>query len=227
MSIAALEPPPRDGILLALDTGSPIVSVAVGTPPRVFAHRRIAQAGSSERLMAMIDEVLTTAGLERAEIAGVVALRGPGSFTGLRIGMATALGLHQALTIPATTLPTLEALAATVALPGVPVLAVVDALRGEWSAQPFLAGRPPTALSGPAIEAATDLPRHAPRAVVGFGLSSLAAAPWPDETELLEPESLAPAILRHLADRTIGWESAALLHPLYLRPPAARPSAGR
>ena len=61
----------------------------------------------------------------------------PGSFTGLRVGLATVLGLHQALGLPATALPTLEVLGCLGPGDGSTVVAVVDALRGEWFAQRF------------------------------------------------------------------------------------------
>ncbi|HEX6199577.1 MAG TPA: tRNA (adenosine(37)-N6)-threonylcarbamoyltransferase complex dimerization subunit type 1 TsaB, partial [Thermoanaerobaculia bacterium] len=129
--------------LLALDAGSPVVSVAVGPPGSVVAERSIEIRRSSERLVALVDECLEEAGVAMPELAGIVALRGPGSFTGLRVGLATALGFHQALGLPATTVPTLDVLA----LHGarrlreagregpVRIAAVVDALRGQWFTQ--------------------------------------------------------------------------------------------
>ena len=71
----------------------------------VLAERSMEIDRSSGRLLEMIAEVLAEAGAKPADLGGVVALAGPGSFTGLRIGLATALGLHQALGVPATASP--------------------------------------------------------------------------------------------------------------------------
>jgi tRNA threonylcarbamoyl adenosine modification protein YeaZ len=143
-----------DGLVLALDAGSPMVSVAAGRRGAVLAARAVPLERSSTQLLALIDEVLAAAGARAADLAGVVALAGPGSFTGLRVGLATALGLHQALGARALALPTLAAMAAMAAPSGAPpactVIAAVDALRGEWSAQAFRAGGPAAAPSMPA-----------------------------------------------------------------------------
>ena len=126
-------------LLLALDTGSPQVSVALGRDGQVLAERSVEIDRSSGRLVEMIGEVLAEAGARPRDLGGVLALQGPGSFTGLRIGLATALGLHQALGVPATAIPTLRVLAAR---EEGTIVAAVDALRGEWSAQAFRAGEP-------------------------------------------------------------------------------------
>ena len=102
----------RRGPLLAVDAGSPRVSVAVGDAGEVLAEAAETRERSSATLLAMVDGVLAEAGLRAAELAGLVALRGPGSFTGLRVGLATVLGLHQALGLPAVAVPTLGVLAA-------------------------------------------------------------------------------------------------------------------
>jgi tRNA threonylcarbamoyl adenosine modification protein YeaZ len=140
----------RRELVLALDAGSPWVSAAVGDGGTVVAARALPQERSSTQLLTLAAEALAEAGARPTDLAGIVALAGPGSFTGLRVGLATALGLHQALGIPARTVPTLAvmAAAAAVAAAGLPVgtpagslvIAAVDALRGEWSAQLFRAG---------------------------------------------------------------------------------------
>src|SRR5206468_276110 len=148
---------------LVLDSGSPRVSVALGYAGRVLAERSARVARSSTFLLRMIDEVLAEAGLAPADLAGVAALAGPGSFTGLRIGLATALGLHQALGVAATALPTHAALAAQVSDQGPAdsrVIAVVDVLRGDWAVQTWQGGS-----AGPMeILPEAELAHHARRA---------------------------------------------------------------
>ena len=204
------------GLHLALDTGSPQVSVAVGREGRVLAERSVEIDRSSGRLLEMIGEVLAEAGAKPADLGGVLALQGPGSFTGLRIGLATALGLHQALGVPATAIPTLRVLAVRAGEPG-RVVAAVDALRGEWSAQAFQAGEP---LSGMELVHGATLPSLAQgiTAVTGFGVSRLAELPdWPAEVRLIEAGPLAATALGLLPS---NWDSDLLIHPLYSRPPA-------
>jgi tRNA threonylcarbamoyl adenosine modification protein YeaZ len=203
-------------LLLALDTGSPQVSVALGQGSQVIAERSVEIDRSSGRLLEMIAEVLAEAGAKPADLGGVLALQGPGSFTGLRIGLATALGLHQALGVPATAIPTLRVLAVRAAEPGT-VVAAVDALRGEWSAQAFRAGEP---LTGMELVHGSDLPSLVPggllpqaMAVTGFGVSRLELP----EIRLIEAGPLAATAL-WLAPTE--WDSNLLIHPLYSRPPA-------
>src|SRR3982751_6769714 len=173
--------------LLALDTGSPLVSVALARDGALVAARSVEQARSSTRLLEMVQEVLAEAGIGRGDLGAIAVLRGPGSFTGLRIGLATALGLHQALGIPATALPSLQVLAFSVGTGG-RVIAAVDALRGDWSAQAFVDGRP---LGEMELVPGPELPRLAgggEAVVTGFGVSRLGEIPgWPAGLRLLEP----------------------------------------
>lgn len=205
-------------LLLALDTGSPQVSVALGREGRLLAERSVEIDRSSGRLLEMIGEALAEAGAKPADLGGVIALQGPGSFTGLRIGLATALGLHQALGVPATAISTLRVLAAR---EEGTVVAAVDALRGEWSAQAFRAGEP---LSGMELVHGSTLPHLAPgiTAVTGFGVSRLAELPdWPKEVRLVEAGPLAGiALQRALRLTPAQWDPDLLIHPIYSRPPA-------
>ena len=88
-------------VLLALETTAPVASVAVAVGGEVRAtgwltRRREHAAG----LLARIESALEEAGVGRREIEGVLVGRGPGSFTGIRIGAATAIGLATGLGVP-------------------------------------------------------------------------------------------------------------------------------
>ena len=211
--------PADDALLLALDTGSPVVSVAVGRSGRVMAQRSVEIARSAEDLIAMVDDALAAAGAAPRDLGGVVALRGPGSFTGLRIGLATALGLHDALAIPAAAVPTHHALAAAAPPEAERVIAAVDALRGEWFVQPFAAGARP--LGPPEIVATAGLERLDAACLIGFGLDRLAFADGGPMRHT--PPPLAPAALALAWHGEIEWSANDLVHPLYLREPATTP----
>lgn len=220
--------------LLSLDTGSPTVSVAVGPPGAPAAERSIEIRRSSERLLALVEECLDEAGLAMPELGGVVALRGPGSFTGLRVGLATVLGFHQALGLPAAAVPTLEVLAfhGGRATGSARVAAAVDALRGEWFVQLFegAPGGPPDARGEAGVLGPGEVASLRPDVVVGFGVARLAedeawTAAGTEGVRLLEPPSLAADALHLAAVRPPVWDPAGLVHPLYLRPPAVTPPA--
>ncbi len=85
----------------------------------------------SERLMPLLDQMLTESGIEREQLGAVAAAAGPGSFTGLRIGISTARALAQALKIPALPVCTLEALAEAVPTPGALICPLLDARRNQ------------------------------------------------------------------------------------------------
>ena len=206
------------GPILVLDSGSPLVSVVVGRAGAVLAARSAEIARSSALLLAMVDATLREAGLTVADLSGLAALAGPGSFTGLRIGLATMLGLHQALGLPATTLPTLRVLASLAPAGSVHSLGAVDSLRGEWSVEEWTGGTG----GGMELLPGPDLARFAPGSIVGFGVSRLGELPgWPAALRLVEPGPLAAAalpLLPPLGDP--GWDPALLTAPIYARPPA-------
>jgi len=85
----------------------------------------------SERLLAAVDRVLADARWTPRDLEGLAVSIGPGSFTGLRIGVSTVKGLGWALGLPIAAVPTLDAMAATVPWAALPVCPVLDARRGE------------------------------------------------------------------------------------------------
>lgn len=85
----------------------------------------------SERLMATIDRVLQDARWRADDLQGLAVAVGPGSFTGLRIGVSTVKGLAFALDLPVAAVPTLDALASRLPFAALPVCAVLEARRDE------------------------------------------------------------------------------------------------
>jgi tRNA threonylcarbamoyladenosine biosynthesis protein TsaB len=114
--------------MLALDTATLQASVALWDG-RVIAERSERVTTHSERLMPIIDELLREAGWRANELDAVACGAGPGSFTGLRIGLATAKGLCFALSKPLALVSSLEALAARA--PAGRVCALLDAYKCE------------------------------------------------------------------------------------------------
>ena len=85
----------------------------------------------SERLLTAIDQLLTDAGWSARDLEGLAVAVGPGSFTGLRVGLSTVKGLALALSIPVAAVPTLDAMAATLPFAALPVCPVLDARKRE------------------------------------------------------------------------------------------------
>lgn len=116
-------------MILSIDTSLPMLSVAVVSGDRPLGAAMVEGEGSrNEKLLPAVDWLLGEAGIERARIEQVVVTRGPGSFTGVRVGLATAQGIAFSLGIPLAAMSTHEAVVDA----GAPSLLVHgDAGRGE------------------------------------------------------------------------------------------------
>jgi tRNA threonylcarbamoyladenosine biosynthesis protein TsaB len=214
----------HDPLVLAFDTGSPLTSVALARDRAVIAEESAERAASSDSLIALIDRVLRGLGVEARDLGAICVLRGPGSFTGLRIGLATALGLHQALGVPAAVMPTLRVLAEATSARR--VAAVVDALRGEWFVQVFERDGALEEQGPAAIFAADALRALDVDAVIGFGAARLFASGGGVEALALEPPPLA-AVAARLASGWPSWDPSLLTEPLYLRSAPTTPAPPR
>lgn len=124
--------------LLAIETATLTASVALVTEDETLAAREQAVNTHSDVLLALIDATLRDAGIAIGDIDGVAVGAGPGSFTGLRIGMATAKGLCFANDVPLWTVSSLAALARDAGPhPGRAVVPVLDARKSEVFAAAF------------------------------------------------------------------------------------------
>ena len=221
--------------LLAFDTATSGCSAAVFVNGRVVTHRAERMArGQSEALVPMLDEVLAEAAVNYEDLNALAVTVGPGAFTGLRIGLATARGLALALGLPLAGVTTLEAVARSVpeaARAGRRVLVALDSKREDLYVQMFAYDLTP--LSEPAAVMAGILPEilgDGPVLIAGDAadraLAALAVAGGSAELADVSgiPDAVqvgAAALSRPLPP--VGYRPA----PIYLRPPdAVRPRNG-
>jgi tRNA threonylcarbamoyladenosine biosynthesis protein TsaB len=165
------EPAAHDLLVLALETATSFASVALLRRGALLAELTTTGARPhSERLLPAVDHVLGAAGVALAEVGAFAVSIGPGSFTGLRVGVATLKGLAFGDARPVAAVPTLAALAASAGCSAEPVLACLDARRGEVYAAAWAPGataRAPLVPEGVFTPAA--LARVAPRSCTLVG----------------------------------------------------------
>jgi tRNA threonylcarbamoyladenosine biosynthesis protein TsaB len=136
---------------LVIDTSLNACTAALFDGDRAIAERVEAMArGHQERLGVMVAELFDAAGVMPRALGGIAVTLGPGSFTGLRVGLSFAKGLAVGLGVPLKGIGTLEALGHHPALLGARRMSVVDGGRGQIYAQVFGAEGEgaPLALSG-------------------------------------------------------------------------------
>lgn len=215
--------------LLVIDTALGACTVGVFEDDRALAVRSEPMAkGHSERIGGFVRDVIQRAGVGFDGLDRIGVTVGPGSFTGLRVGLAFAQGLGEALDRPVVGLSTFQGLAATLQQPDDrPIAAVIDARRGQVYMQLFTADVPREPAQALAVEEAIDhLTRLGCRRMVGSGAAVLAVrcaergvdAFDPITSPILEPSAPALARLTRIANPPQSPPT-----PLYLRAPDATP----
>ncbi|MHB8512563.1 MAG: tRNA (adenosine(37)-N6)-threonylcarbamoyltransferase complex dimerization subunit type 1 TsaB [Actinomycetota bacterium] len=119
-------------LVLAIETSTPVSSVALGTEQGIVASISLSRGrGHAEFLTPAISALCAQAELSLSQISGVAVGLGPGLFTGMRVGIASAKGLSLALGIPLVGIPSLDLLAYDVRYTSRTICACIDARRGE------------------------------------------------------------------------------------------------
>lgn len=104
-------------LILSLETATTVCSVAITNGREIVAERKLHEDKShANQLTLIIEELIQSAGLKMSEVQAVAVSEGPGSYTGLRIGLSTAKGLCYALGVPLIGISTLEAMALEVSM---------------------------------------------------------------------------------------------------------------
>ncbi len=229
--------------LLALDAATTSCSVACWSGGAVIAQREeTADRRQAEILMPMVQSAMREAGFDYNMLDLIAVTIGPGSFTGVRIGLAAARGIALASGLPLTGVTTLQALAAAPSpdeRQGGPILAVLDARRGQLYGQFFDINGDPA--SDPFAAAAATIPDRlkklyrvtTPLLLVGSGAELAARAldesGHPFGYSKSPPFPSAATIAALVAARGFDPAANTPVAPFYLREPgvtAATPSAG-
>jgi tRNA threonylcarbamoyladenosine biosynthesis protein TsaB len=210
--------------ILAFDCSMNGCSGAVLAGPRVLAQGEAPVTavgrGQSEALMPLLAQLMAAAGLDWPQLDLIGVTVGPGSFTGLRIGLAAARGFGLALGTRIAGVSTPEALAAGIPAAerdGRPVIVAIDSKRADLFVQPFGADlRPISPVTALAPEQAAHLAGDTPLLVGDAAPRLLPFAPGAKLSAA--PTRPDPVILARLA-MTLSEEGRALApEPLYLRP---------
>ncbi len=224
-------------IILGISTSSPRGTVAIVRDAEVVA--RIAYDGGTshaERLFAAIDQVMEHAAVTRADLTALACDVGPGSFTGVRVGVASAKGIVIGLGLPVIGIGSLEAMAfaATATAAGREVLAIVDARKGEVFAALYddvlSATWGPVHVARDASATLVELATAHRALAVGEIVAALDGFSPPPRSEALDlPDAASMALLaaRRLASPSSGQAAecfdAADLEAIYVRAPDAKP----
>ncbi len=118
-------------ILLGIETATERLSAALLADGRVYERHTDSRSSHCELLTGFIEELAAEADIAISDIGGIAVSNGPGSFTGLRIGLASAMGLAYGLGIQIAPVGTLTALAWKAAASGALVCSLIDAKRSE------------------------------------------------------------------------------------------------
>lgn len=224
--------------ILAIECGSRRATCALLDEP--FDQARIVRTlghdnpkEHAERLLSMIDELLEAAGVLRSTLDVIACGLGPGSFTGIRVALATAKGIAFALGRPLIGVDSLQAMVRAVPASILDatdiVLPTIDAKKGELFVAAYSrvgeALAPPSAVALDDFEAYASTFRGARITILGESApprAHLLATWYRSEATDLPMAGTIAQIARERAER-VDFDSLDLLEPTYVRPPDAKP----
>lgn len=214
-------------LILAIDTSTSAITVALHDETRVLAQRSHLDARAhTEWLAPLIESCLADASRQPSDLTGVAVGVGPGPFTGLRVGMVTGLTMAHALGVPVHGVCSLDALAEQAAhLVEGELLVATDARRKEvyWARYAVRPGSVER-LTDPAVDRPGDLPDDV-RALPAAGRGPVL---YPDLfASPLEVLDVDAAVLARVAVARILAGEPMPVEPLYLRRPDALTTAER
>lgn len=211
--------------ILSLDTAMAACSAAVIDTQE---HRPLAEAfvamerGHAEALPPMVAEVMQKASVDFAQIDRIAVTTGPGTFTGVRIGLAFARGLGLALGIPVIGIDSLSAIATNDSSAG-PLLVASDARNGEVYAAAYDAAR--NLVSAPHVSTASSASTGQAPGTLVLGSAASAVIAASGRSDLVHSSACPLPVAARLGWLAATVEAGPMPRPLYLRAPDAKPQA--
>ena len=184
----------------------------------------------AERLHVYIDVLLQTAKVSKTQLSAIAISKGPGSYTGLRIGVSAAKGLCYALKIPLISIPTLEALAHQVENPNGAVVAMLDARRLEVYSAIYDSSFKETRTTEAEIitsESYRELLESSPVYFIGNGVAKTKERITHQNAHFIEnklPSAKQMCVLSFEKFKSNDFEDVAYFEPFYLKDFIAIPS---
>jgi tRNA threonylcarbamoyladenosine biosynthesis protein TsaB len=219
LKIMNSDSPPHFGApILAIDTCGPAGSVALGRLAgrdlEIIGQTELAGRTYSATLVSAVARLLASAGVAIADLGGIIAVHGPGSFTGVRVGLSVVKGLAQGADIPVIPLSRLLVLARKASVPS----AAIDAQRGELFLRLESTAQAPVEM----LAGSAELVSLAPPvrvAVCDEASAALLASAWPGAQLVRTAPPLASDALRLGESRLVAGAAVdlALLDGHYLR----------
>lgn len=207
-------------MLLAIDTSGPLCSAALLDSDILLERSDDIGRGHAEHLMGMLDDLLVEARAGWVDINRIACSTGPGSFTGLRVGLATARGLALALKCPCIGVTVFEAFAEEFGQ-GEPICVAMDARRDQIWMQNFADDS--SAISEPSGITVMEAPNSPPKSTHRFAGSAAAMVTKLRDGAVILSDAPSPpvgAIARIAASKSADEQRP---KPLYLRAPDAKP----
>jgi tRNA threonylcarbamoyladenosine biosynthesis protein TsaB len=223
-------------VILALNTSTPQFSLALLEADGTLLAESVMGPGGKQfsDLMPALDFLMKGARSKPSQLDAVMVAKGPGSFTGIRVGMSTAKGLCQALGIPLIGVSSIEALASQLPWTDLEICAVIDSRRGEVFAGRFSWTNGRLTRRGEEVCLKFEnLAGFVPEKGLWIGNN------FPSQHRLIQGAlgahvRLAPASMWHLRASALAYAGLDRFHqndfddlgaltPIYLRPPDVRP----
>ncbi|GGW50165.1 tRNA (adenosine(37)-N6)-threonylcarbamoyltransferase complex dimerization subunit type 1 TsaB [Alishewanella tabrizica] len=216
-------------IFLALDTSTEACSVALSYHGQLLAFDEVCPQQHSKRILPMVQQLLADAGIGLHQVNGIIFGRGPGSFTGVRIGVSVAQGLAFGVDVPLYGVSTLAAMAQAAAQQHAAkqVIAAIDARMAEvymavytLNAKGVMQASTPEVAAKPAAlpSAITDLQLDPGVIGVGTGWQT-----YGDALSLLKPATIASDILYPSAQFMLPYSLDAWQHGHFVAAEHAEP----
>jgi tRNA threonylcarbamoyladenosine biosynthesis protein TsaB len=209
--------------LLCIETATTNCSVALSVNGSVIAFKEDLDPNYShaEQLHVFIEEVLAAAELKMSSLNAIAVSKGPGSYTGLRIGVSAAKGLCYSLDIPLISLPTLEVLATKIEDKGT-VISMLDARRLEVYAAVYCEGKEIRGTQAEILteESFLDYLSAGRTVFIGSGAKKFSAICKHPNAEFVTdqlPSARQMAAMAEKKYQTSSFEDVAYFEPYYLK----------